>query len=294
VVYGNGSFRAMPKCYRRDMLIAQISDTHVSLPGRLIERAFQTSEHLARAVAHLNALDPRPDVVLHTGDIVDHGLAAEYEHAREILAGLAMPLYVIPGNHDDRAGLRQAFGRDGYLPREDGFLQYVVEDLPLRLVALDTLVPKSAEGRLCPERLAWLDAQLTAAPSVPTMLLMHHPPFVSGLTVMDETMGLEGIDELAAIVRRHSQIERILSGHLHRPMLRRFAGTVACTCPSTAHQLGLDLPPQTRLSVAMEPPAAMIHCWLGDGAGLVSHLSVIGSYPTHVVFENGKWLPLKD
>jgi 3',5'-cyclic AMP phosphodiesterase CpdA len=277
-----------------EVLIAQISDSHVSLPGRLIDRAFHTSEHLARAVAHLNGLDPRPDVVLHTGDIVDHGLREEYERAREILAGLAMPLYVIPGNHDDRAALRAVFARDGYLPRAGDFLQYVVEDLPIRLVALDTLVPQSAAGRLCAQRLAWLDAQLSAAPSVPTMILMHHPPFVSGLTVMDETMGLEGIGALAAIVRRHPQVERVASGHLHRPMLRRFAGTVASVCPSTAHQLGLDLPPQTRLTVTEEPPGAMLHVLLDGGAGLVSHLSVIGSYPTYTVFADGKWLPIKD
>ncbi len=277
------------------MLIAQISDTHVSLPGRLVERAFQTSDHLARAVTHLNALTPRPDVVLLTGDVVDHGLVAEYEHARDILAALAMPLYVIPGNHDDRASLRRVFARDGYLPRDDGFLQYTVEDWPVRLVALDTLVPDSPAGRLCSERLDWLDARLAAAPSVPTVVLMHHPPFVSGLTVMDETMGLEGVTELATVVRRHPQVERVVCGHLHRPILRRFAGTVACTCPSTAHQLGLDLPPQTRLTVAMEPPASMIHCWLGDTAGLTSHLSLIdGPYPTYTVFEGGQWLPVDD
>jgi len=272
------------------MLIAQISDPHISRPEGQIERYFHTSDHLARAVAHLIALDPRPDVVLLTGDIADHGALEEYERARELLTPLTMPVYVIPGNHDDRDALRRAFADHGYLPRDGEFIQYTIDHWPIRLVALDTLVPKADIGRLCGERLAWLERQLAAAPSAPTVILMHHPPFASGLHVMDATMGLEGVDELAAIVRRHPQVERVLCGHLHRPIVRRFAGTVASTCPSTAHQLGIDLPPQTRLRVALEPPACMLHCWLPDGGGLVSHVSVIGTqYPSITVYEDGKW-----
>jgi len=275
------------------MVVAQITDMHVSTPGSRPDRVFRTAEHLERAVDHLNGLPLRPDLVLATGDLVDHGSPEEYERLRAILARLAMPAYLIPGNHDDRTNLRAAFERHDYLGGAGAFMQYTIEDWPLRLVALDTLVPGSGGGRLCPERLAWLDERLREAPERPTLVFMHHPPFVTGIAAMDG-MGLDGIEALATVIRRHPQVERIVAGHIHRPIVRRFAGTVACTCPSTAHQLGLDLPPQTRLTVAMEPPAAMIHCWLGDGAGLVSHLSVIGSYPTHVVFENGKWLPLKD
>ena len=63
-----------------------------------------------------------------------------------------MPVFVIPGNHDARDPLRAAFGGDGYLPA-DGFLQYAVEDYPLRLVALDTLIPGEGGGELCDDRL---------------------------------------------------------------------------------------------------------------------------------------------
>jgi 3',5'-cyclic-AMP phosphodiesterase len=275
------------------MLIAQISDPHVGTPDGRIERLCRTSDHLEHAVAHLNALRPRPDVALLTGDVVDEGGVEEYERARTILEPLAMPLYLIPGNHDDRASLTRVFAQHRYLPRDGGFIQYTIEDWPVRLVALDTLVPGSAAGRLCEQRLDWLDEQLSAAPVRPTLIFMHHPPFVTGLTVMDREMGLDGIDAFAAVVRRHPQVERIVCGHVHRPILRRFAGTVACTCPSTAHQLGLDLPPETRLTVVMEPPACMLHCWLGEAGGLASHLSVIGGhYPSRTVFDGTRWLPL--
>ena len=78
-------------------------------------------------------------------DFVDKGEPAEYDHLRALLAPLAMPVFVIPGNHDSREPLRAAFIGDFYLPR-DGFLQYAVEEYPVRLVALDTLIPGAGGG----------------------------------------------------------------------------------------------------------------------------------------------------
>jgi 3',5'-cyclic AMP phosphodiesterase CpdA len=276
--------------YDQPMLIAQITDLHVSTPGSVNDRHFRTAEHLERAVAHLNALTPRPDVVVATGDLVERGEPEEYARVRSILDGLAMPLYVIPGNHDAREPLARAFAAGGYLPREGAFLHYTVEEWPVRLIALDTLVPGASGGRLCPERLAWLDARLGEGRGRPTVVFMHHPPFLTGMRAMD-AMGLEGKAELADVIGRHPQVERVLCGHVHRPITRRFAGTVAATCPATAHQLVLDLASEPRLAVVMEPPACMLHLWLGAEAGLVSHVSVIGQErPAFTLYDGRRWL----
>src|SRR6185503_17805355 len=218
----------------------------------------RTAEHLDRAVEHLNRLPLRPDLVLATGDLVDHGRIEEYERLRAILERLGMPAYLIPGNHDDRANLRSAFGRHRYLGDDGSFIQYTIEDWPVRLIALDTLVPGSGGGHLCANRLAWLDDRLREAPERPTLIFMHHPPFVTGIASMDG-MGLDGIDALATVIRHHPQVERIVAGHVHRPIVRRFAGTVACTCPGTAHQVVLDLSAKAPLRFVMEPPACMLH-----------------------------------
>src|SRR5437870_881255 len=112
------------------MLIAQISDTHIKPEGVLAYGRVDTSAFLARAIDHILHLDPQADVVLATGDLVDGGTAAEYERLRHLLSPLPMPLYLIPGNHDDRDALRRAFAHHAYMPRE-GFIQYVVDDYPL-------------------------------------------------------------------------------------------------------------------------------------------------------------------
>jgi Icc protein len=258
------------------MIVAQLSDPHIVAPGELLGGEVDTAGFLARAVVEINQLDPLPDVAVITGDLVDRGDPAEYDHLRHLIAPLRMPVFVIPGNHDSRETLRAAFGPDGYLPAE-GFLQFAIEDYPVRLVALDTHVPGEGFGLLCAERLAWLDRTLEAAPERPTLVLMHHPPFLTGIDGMDR-LGLQEAPAVAAVVARHPQIERILCGHVHRAIDRRFAGTVAGTAPSTAHQIRLDLGPGTPLRRIFEPPGYQLHVWRAE-SGLVTHTAVFGDWP---------------
>jgi 3',5'-cyclic AMP phosphodiesterase CpdA len=262
------------------VLIAQISDTHIKAEGALAYGRFDTAAFLARAVDHILHLDPRPDVVLGTGDLVDGGTAAEYARLRHLLSPLPMPVYLIPGNHDDRDELRQAFADYPLMPRES-FIQYVVDDGPLRLIAVDTLVPGESGGRVDAERLGWLDARLAEAPTKPTMIFMHHPPFKTAIDFMDG-IGLEGADAMADVVRRHPHVERVVCGHLHRSIQSRWAGTLAMTAPGTAHQVCLDVRQDAGLSLTMEPPGYALHLWR-EGVGLVSHVANVGEFPSYVV-----------
>lgn len=257
------------------MLIVQMSDMHLKGEGELLYGRIDTQGFLERAVAHVNALDPRPDIALVTGDLVDGGKQAEYANLRRVLSRLAMPYYLVPGNHDAREPLRAAFADLGYLP-PSGFLQYVVEDLPLRLIALDTLVEGKGWGALCDERLDWLAARL-AESGRPTAIFMHHPPFSTGIRVMDGMRLNEGEARFAELVRAHGLVERVMCGHVHRPIQVRWAGTIASIAPSTAHQATLDLREEAKLSMTMDPPGVMLHLWRPE-VGLVTHTSYIGDY----------------
>jgi 3',5'-cyclic AMP phosphodiesterase CpdA len=190
------------------MLIAHISDLHIRSDGALIWGR-DTIQALAACVEHILALDPRPDVVLATGDLVDLGCAAEYRALRDGLARLTMPVYVIPGNHDDRAALRACFADLGYLANDGEFLHYTVEGFSLRLVALDTVIPGEVEGGLCADRLDWLDRTLAAEPDRPTLIFMHHPPFASGIWVLDDPP-FAGGERMKAVIAGNRQVRQII------------------------------------------------------------------------------------
>ena len=257
------------------MLIAQISDPHINREEEQLDGRIDTQGFLERAMAHVNALDPRPDVALVTGDLVDKGAPEEYANLKRLLSKLAIPFYLIPGNHDARDALREAFPDHAYLPKS-GFLQYVVDDRPLRLIALDTLVTGKGHGALCDERLDWLEVQLGESDRT-TLLFMHHPPFDVGIAALDADRLREGGERLAALVRTHGNVERVLCGHVHRPIQVRWAGTMASIAPSTAHQASLDLRDGAKLSMTMDPPGIALHLWR-PATGLVTHLSYVGDY----------------
>jgi 3',5'-cyclic AMP phosphodiesterase CpdA len=171
--------------------------------------------------------------------------------------------------------MRTSFPDHKYLPAT-GYLQYVVEGLPLRLIALDTLVDGHGHGEMGAEQLDWLEARLGESKK-PTVLFMHHPPFDTGVSFFDGHKLNVGAERLAEIVARHPQVERVMCGHVHRSIQVRFAGTLGSTAPSTAHQATLNLLPGAPLTMMMEPPGLALHYW-HPSAGLVTHTSVIGDF----------------
>lgn len=265
------------------MLFAQISDLHIKRPGKLAYRRVDTAAYLTRCVARLNTLAPRPDFVVLTGDLVDFGAREEYDHLRSLLAPLEIPYYLVIGNHDGRDALREVFPEHTYLGNPGEFVQYAATCGPMRLVALDTQDPPNGGGRLCDARLQWLEATLAADTGTPTVIAMHHPPFVCGIEHMD-VQSLDAADaaKLAAVVRRFDNVERVICGHVHRPIHTRFAGTIASVCPSPAHQVALDLRDGGPSAWVLDPPAFQLHRFT-PSTGLVSHLAFVddagGAHP---------------
>ncbi len=169
------------------MIIAQLSDTHVTPDATRADGKPTTQERLRQAAAHVLTLPAQPDVVLVSGDCTDHGASEEVERFRELLQPLPMPI------------------------------------------------------------------------------VMHHPPFATGLDVLDQ-LGLAGADSFGAIVVRHRQVERVVAGHIHCTMQRRFHGTLAMTCTSTALQIRVDHACPRTLHVTNEAPSCLVHTW-SDAAG---------------------------
>lgn len=266
------------------MHFVQLSDTHVTRPGTLAYNKIDTASALQAAVARVLSLSQRPAFVVMTGDLVDHGQVEEYQHFRHLISPLlneSIPVYLLPGNHDDRAAMRAVFDDHAYLnmmERGAGFVQYVIEEhAPLRVIALDSQKLGHAEGELCDARLDWLEAQLSAAPAAPTVILMHHPPFESLIQFID-MMGLQtGAARLESIVRAHPQVERLLCGHIHRNIEARFGGTIASVCTSPAHQLHLGIGPDAVPAYTLEPPSLRLHA-MSDQGYLVSHSLAISGW----------------
>ena len=265
-------------------LLAQVSDMHIKAGGKLSYRVVDTESSLARCVAHVMKLPQVPDAILFTGDLTDFGKPEEYDNLARLLAPLPMPVFLMPGNHDDPGTMRAKFPAHAYLRQRAGRLDYVVDDFPVRIVALDSTVPQASGGVIDDAQLAWLDGTL-ARSGKPTIVALHHPPFWTGIGHMDN-IGLANPDSLERVIAKHRHVERVLSGHLHRTIFKRFGGTIASTSPSPSHQVALDLHDDAASRFMMEPPGFQLHLWR-EGTGVVSHTVAIGEFAGPYPFHEG-------
>lgn len=258
--------------------IVQITDTHATAGGRLAYGRIDVVAALRRAAAHIRALPERLgpiDAVIATGDLADSGRDDEYLVFREAMADLPAPLYVLPGNHDDRAALRRAFPEAAYLPAGDGPLDYAVEIGALLAVALDTTIPGETHGALTPAQLDWLEDALANRATQPTVVFLHHPPFQTGVALMDP-LGLRNGAALLARLRAHPQVRLVASGHVHRMVSTVVDGVPCMIAPSPAHAVCLDTRPDAPPSVDAEPGAVVAHLW--RAGALTSHVSYIDAF----------------
>jgi Icc protein len=251
---------------KRPFLLVQLSDPHIGADWG----DGDSVTLLAAAVESVRALEPNPDAVLISGDLADHAVDVEYERVRELLGPIEAPLYVLPGNHDDRLALRRHFD----VPGADGQpVQYAADLGPLRLVVLDSTRAGEDRGELDADRLAWLDATLAAAPGIPTLLALHHPPLATGIPGFDK-VGLPPADRqaLGTVIEGHPQVRRIVAGHMHRTVSAELGGRTVLAVPSTYVQAQLDFDAE-EVQVSAEPSGFAVHAVL-DGE-LVSHVQPV-------------------
>lgn len=243
--------------------LAQISDTHIRA-----DDGGAAAEKLRRAFTQ--AHEYRADAILLTGDLVNNERAEEYAILAEIVAAAPAPIFLMPGNHDERRNIRRYFPGHDYLPRE-GHLSYVLDQFPLRIVAVDQIVPGETHGLFTEALARWLDATLAAAPEQPTIVALHHPPFLTHDLLFDR-IGLHESERFAEVIARHAQVIRIICGHHHRVAFGQVAHAPAVTAPSSSFVYGLaahegqQIAPKTG-----EQPGWMLHLWT-PGGGCASHV----------------------
>ncbi len=273
----------------RAVLIAQMTDIHVGFAPH--ERPEELNLTRFRATYQRLLEGPnRPDMLVLSGDITDHGDAESFAKTAALLADCPFPVLPMVGNHDSRPGLLGAFPQ--VTPADGGFLHYVVEvPMGLRIICLDTLEDGRHGGAFCEARAAWLAGRLAEAPDQPTLIFMHHPPVVAGIDWMDPAPDEPWIKRLRRVLSGQPQVQAIHCGHLHRQITTRFAGIPLGVTPSVAPLVAMDLSPidqhapDDRELITTEPPTYAIHRW--DGLRLVSHYERVGDWQILARFHAG-------
>ena len=200
------------------MLIAQLTDTHITVPQNKNENCYVKLEALQKCVVQINELDTLPDVVIHTGDLCHNGYKDEYKLTKSVMDELQVPYLVTAGNRDSVKNLIKEFDLKSIEIVDQLFLQYSTDIASYRLVSVDTSSHDSNLGCLDFPKLAHLDKLLGQRPYCPTIVFMHHPPIKlsSSETPTHEYENYRMIQNFAEIIDRHPQIIALFCGHIHR------------------------------------------------------------------------------
>lgn len=150
---------------------AFISDTHIGSPDGKAE------EDLRRTVADINQMTDIAFVVL-TGDITELGTDDEIKRAKEILDGLKVPWYIIPGNHD--TGWSESGGDSFIKIFGDDKFSFEYEGIRFLGCASGPYL-RMSDGHVPRGAINWLELQLKKITKQQPIIFLNHYPIDNGL-----------------------------------------------------------------------------------------------------------------
>lgn len=234
------------------MKLIHISDIHLTVPG---ERMGGLDPHrrFAQALEHVNAHHADADRIIITGDLTHWGERAAYEALHSIVADQTVPVRLLIGNHDDREMFKTVFADH---PRDaNGYINHAETLGDTRLIYLDSCAPKTHAGHFGPDRLAWLETELSATDHA--RLFLHHGPMEVGVPAKDLiTMVAQDRPGLKSLFERHRRvIDYIHFGHVHAPIHGSYCGIPFSSVPSLGNQSIPDFAEPSMLLGGPLPPA---------------------------------------
>jgi len=213
---------------RDSLKILQITDTHLysDNTGRLL--GVDTLDSFRAVIQAFVDTGWQPDLVLATGDLVHDATPTGYRQLAKILDSFGVPVYCLPGNHDDPDTMREHLrGKRVSCPR-------VVESKGWRVILMDSVVPGKVGGCLGKPELQQLRETLEAS-RLPTLISLHHQPVAVGSAWLDE-MGLDDADALFDTIAGHPEVKGLLWGHVHQQFDDQRNGLRLMGTPSTCVQ----------------------------------------------------------
>lgn len=239
------------------VLIGQLTDTHVVAAEELEAQLVDNNGRLVAAVESLAAESPSLDAVVVTGDLTDSSKPGAFAFLTDALGALDVPVLPLPGNHDDRLAVRDAFPNAGWATGEH--LSWVHEIGSVRLIGLDSTRPGFHGAEFDDQRAEFLQSVLAETHEGVTLLAMHHPPFATGVDWMDRS-GFVGLDRFTSVLEVHpGTVDKIVCGHLHRSVSSVVGGVPAQVGISTVQHVALDLSASSEPSLIHDPVGYQIH-----------------------------------
>lgn len=211
------------------MRLLQFTDTHLHSDPQWRSHGVDTRTSLEQvlAVAAARTTERPIDGIILSGDLVNDDPAA-YGLLEEYFTLFNVPLYCLPGNHDEARQLQQQLNKPPFqLPGCYDLGAWC-------LVTLDSSLPGHVEGELNETTLAWLQKTL-GGQTKPTLIVLHHPPLHLKTRWLDN-LRLKHDADFRDLLQTFPQVKNVLFGHAHQAYDQNHNGIRYLCTPSTCMQ----------------------------------------------------------
>jgi len=168
-------------------------------------------------IKHIDLLDPKPDFVINTGDIVRRGYTDEYlDYYIPPLLETNIPFFVALGNHDDgdsamAVEYQTLFGANS--------LNFYFDYGNRRFIVIDNVTKVIDYG----ETLAWLEQALEETPPDHSIIVAAHKPPATVEKWAYHSWDEENSKIFSDLMTKH-EVEHAFFGHIHAYSTAQFQG----------------------------------------------------------------------
>lgn len=192
--------------------IAQITDTHLFGDKNNSLLGVKTEESFSALLHHIKNNKTRPDMILLTGDLTQDGSEEGYIRLADQLSELEVPIYCIPGNHDNSSVMDKIYPR-GMISTQK---QLILDGW--QLILLDSHVEGKVEGHLSKKELHFLEKCLKSYPDHAAIIVFHHQPVKIESEWLDK-LGINNAEEFWTLLQQYPQVNAVLFGHIHQEVV---------------------------------------------------------------------------
>jgi Icc protein len=227
-ILSSSAFGQKMMAKKGELHFVQISDSHMGFNKPANPDVVGT---LQATVDKINGLPQQPEFIIHTGDLSHTSKPGEFDTLDQVLKG-AKPkdIFFVPGEHDTSIDDgKQYLERYGKNTQGRGWYSFNHSDV--HFVGLSNVAVLEGLGKLGPEQLKWLEADLKTQPASRPVVVFAHIPLWS--VYPEWGWGTEDSSQALAYLKRFGSVT-VLNGHIHQVMQKVEGNVTFHTAMSTA------------------------------------------------------------
>lgn len=215
-----------------------ITDLHLSSDESELIHNIPIYKVLDSILSYISERVNEFDFILITGDISDTGNLNSYITARTKFEEINLPIYWLPGNHDNLDHISH-FNNTQNILGEKCFAKNGYIFLLLNSVAIDESGNNRNRGLISDSELIFLRQCLESNIDREIIIALHHPPVKSG-TWKDDRM-LLNTQEFFTELKNYKNIRAILYGHQHQEFQVNINNILYYSPPAASFQFSKDV-----------------------------------------------------